>query len=322
MTEAQTTARPFRFAVQGGPFGDREALQRHVREAEQLGYGDFFTSDHIGAPHTQGEGAAFVVDPFIPLVVAAEATATMRVGPLVLNNEFYNPALLARTAATTDRLTGGRLVLGLGTGYSESEHASIGKPILEPGPRVSRFEESVTVLRALLDHGGVDHHGRHESIRFDDIGVSPIQPRVPLLIGGHGRRVVGIAGAHADIFQFTGLTHGPDGSPSPGGFGLADLVARDRWLREAAGQRESQIERSALVQLTACGGDAPSVEEVAQRFGLAPEVIEETPFVLVGSVDQIVHKVERLRETLGITHWVIRDPVGFAPVVDALTRSP
>ena len=125
--------------MQGGPFGDREALRSHAREVEDLGYSELFTADHIGAPEAARGGAVFVVDPFIPLVVAAEATATLRVGTLVLNNEFYNPALLARTVATTDRLTGGRLVLGLGTGYSMSEHASIGKPILDPGPRVSRI---------------------------------------------------------------------------------------------------------------------------------------------------------------------------------------
>lgn len=321
MTPAAASSPPYRFAVQGGPFGDCDALRERARLVEKLGYSEFFSSDHIGAPDTQGKGAMFVVDPFIPLVVAAGATTKLRVGPLVLNNEFYNPALLARTAATTDRLTGGRLVLGLGTGYSTSEHASIGKPILEPGPRVSRFEESITVLRALLDGGGVNHDGQHESIHFDDLGISPIQSRVPLLVGGHGQRVVRIAGTYADIFQFTGLTHGPDGSPSPGGFALPDLVERSRWLSEAAGDRDTEIERSALVQIGACGDDAVPMHELAERSGLTTDVIEETPFILSGSVEQIVDKIERLREILGITHYVVRDAAGFAPVVEALSRS-
>ena len=90
-------ARPFRFALQGRNLGDREALVAAARQAESLGYEELFSFDHIGT-----------VDPFIPLMVAAEATTRLRVGPLVLNNELHHPALLARTAATVDRLTGGR----------------------------------------------------------------------------------------------------------------------------------------------------------------------------------------------------------------------
>lgn len=314
-----TTAQPYRFGIQGGPFGDVQALREHARMVEDLGYDEFFTSDHIGAPGGEGrKGGAFVVDPFIPLMIAAESTTRLRVGPLVLNNEFYNPALLARTAATVDRLTGGRLVLGLGTGYATAEHDSIGMPIRPPGPRVSRFGESLGILRALLDQGTVDHDGDHESVHFGDVGFAPLQERVPFLIGGHGKRVVGLAAKHADIYQFTGLTHGPDGAPAAGGFALADVIERGHWLSEAAGERDSPIERSALVQLTAVGDAARPVSDLAAEFELNHQVIEETPFILSGSIEQVVDKIEQLRETLGITHYVVRDPEGFAPVVAKL----
>src|SRR6056297_3398714 len=93
------TKRPYRFSIQGGPFGDPDALREHARLVERLGYAELFTSDHIGAPGSGGRtGGAFVVDPFAPLIVATEATIRLRVGPLVLNTELYNPALLARTA--------------------------------------------------------------------------------------------------------------------------------------------------------------------------------------------------------------------------------
>lgn len=315
-----TTRRPYRFGVQGGPFGDPEALREHARRVEALGYDELFSFDHIGAPDTRDRpDPVAVADPFTPLVVAAEATRTLRIGPLVLNNEFHHPALLARTVASVDRLTGGRFVLGMGTGYAQAEHDAIGVPIRAPGPRVDRFAESVTVLRSLLDRGAVDHDGAHESVHVDDLGIAPVQDRLPFLIGGHGRRVVRIAAEHADIFQFTGLTHGPDGSPSAGGFALADLVERSRWLADAAGDRDPAIERSALVQVCACGDEAPTTDDLVERLGLEPDVIDETPFVLSGSVEQVVDKIERLRETLGITHYVVRDPAGFAPVVDALT---
>lgn len=307
--------RPFRFTVQGGPrasaeaefLADGAALPAYAREVEALGYEELYSYDHLGA-----------IDPFPPLVLAASATARLRVGPLVLNNEFHHPALLARTAATVDRMTGGRLVLGLGTGYDESEHESMGTPIRPPGPRVARFAESLAVLRALLDDGAVDHDGEHHRVHIADLGVRPVQPRVPFLIGGHGRRVVGLAARYADIFQFTGIVHGPGGAPGVAGFAIDEVVERGRWLTEAAGERDAAIERSALVQFAAVGPDAPGAEDLAARFSLDAEVLAETPFVLSGSVEQVVDRVQRIRERTGTSHWVVRDPRGFAPVVEAL----
>ena len=300
--------KPFRFAVQARGLDDRDSLVLHARQIESLGYDELFSYDHVGA-----------ADPFIPLMVAAEATTRLRIGPLVLNNELHHPALLARTAATVDRLTGGRLVIGLGTGYAQSEHDAIGMQLREPGSRVIRFEESVIALRALLDTGSAAFEGVHHQLAIDDLGIRPVQQRVPFLIGGHGKRVVGIAARHADIFQFTGLTHGEGGEPSLGGFSLEALTERSGWLGEAAGDRSAEIERSALVQFVHVGDDADrQIDETAERFELSRELIDETPFILIGSVEQVVDKLERLRAGLGISHFVVRDAEGFAPVVATL----
>ena len=107
--------RPFRFAVQAMDLGDRAKVAALARQAEALGYEELYSFDHLGA-----------VDPFAPLLVAAEATSHLRVRPLVLNNEFHHTVLLARTAATVDRMTGGRLILGIGTGYAKREHDALG----------------------------------------------------------------------------------------------------------------------------------------------------------------------------------------------------
>jgi probable F420-dependent oxidoreductase len=300
--------RPFRFALQGREFADRDALVAMAKQAEALGYEELYSYDHVGA-----------VDPFVPLVVAAEATTRLRVGPLVLNNEFHHPALLARTAATVDRLTGGRLVLGMGTGYTQSEHDAIGLLLREPAPRVDRFEESVIAIRGLLDTGEAHVDGAHHHLDIDDLGVDPAQDHVPILIGGHGRRVVGIAGRHADIFQFTGLTHGDGGQPSPGGFAIDQVRQRAAWLAEAAGDRVNRIERSTLVQLTHVGqGADEELAKTVERFDVSADLIEQTPFLLIGSLEQIVDKLERLRDDVGISHVVVRDAEGFAPVVAAL----
>jgi probable F420-dependent oxidoreductase len=301
--------RPFRFGVQARVLDDRDALVAASRQVEQLGYAELYSYDHIGA-----------VDPFVPLVIAAEATERLRIGPLVVNNELHHPALLARTAATVDRLSSGRLVLGLGTGYAQAEHDSVGIELRPPGRRVDRFEASLDVLRQLLDTGRCHHTGTDHHLAVDDLGVRPVQPHVPFLVGGHGRRVVEIAARRADIFQYTGLTHGEGGAPSAGGFDLEALDLRTRWLEEAAGDRGPDLERSVLVQMTRIGPDVGGqLAELADRFGVDASVIDATPFVLLGSVEQVVDKLERLRERYGISHVVVRDAEGFAPVAEALT---
>lgn len=301
-------ARPFRFAVQAMGLGDREAVVAAARQAEDLGYEELYSFDHLGT-----------VDPFVPLLVAAEATARLRVGPLVLNNELHHPVLLARTVATVDRMTSGRVVLGMGTGYAQAEHDAAGIDLRPPRARVERLEESLLALRALLDDGAVQMDGRHHHLAVADLGVRPVQSRVPLLLGGHGRQVVRLGGQLADIFQFTGLTHAADGTPQPGGFRPEAVAVRARWLREAAGERDGAIERSVLVQRTFVRSTTPSaLEEAARVFELPPDLLDSTPFVLAGEVGHIVDRLEQLRESFGISHVVIREPDTFAPVVAAL----
>src|SRR6476659_6903303 len=188
-------ARPFRFALQMMTLAEPADIAAAAAAAGALGYEQLFSYDHLGA-----------VDPFVPMMVAAAAAPGLRVGPLVLNNELHHPALLARTAATVDRMTGGRLVLGLGTGYAKDEHDKIGLELRAPGPRVTRFGESVEIIRSLLDDDSAHVHGEHHTIALDKLGVRPIQARVPILLGGFGRRVVSIAARFADIFQFPGLS--------------------------------------------------------------------------------------------------------------------
>ena len=298
---------PFRFAVQKRGFDDPEEIADFARHVEALGYEELYSYDHVGA-----------VDPFVPLIPAAAATQRLRIGPLVLNNELHHPALLARTAATVDRMTGGRLVLGLGTGYAKDEHDAIGLELRPPGQRVTRFGESVEIIRGLLDDDRAHVAGEHHTVALEALGVRPVQQHVPFLIGGFGRRVVSIAARFADIFQFTGLSDNPDGTVAAGGFSLDQVAERARWLTDDAGERDVEIERSSLVQMVAVGDETPSVDEIAERFDVAAEIVGDSPFVLAGSLQQLVDKLERIRAATGISHYVIREPDLFAPVVDAL----
>ncbi len=286
--------------------GEPDEIAGAASRATALGFAQLFSYDHIGT-----------VDPFVPMLVAASAAPAAEVGPLVLNNELHHPVLLARTAATVDRMIGGRLVLGLGTGYMQSEHDAIGAPLRPPGSRVRRFSESLAVLRSLLDTGAATFAGEFHHIAVDDLGIRPARDHVPFLIGGHGRRVVDLATAHADIIQFTGLVHGEGGVPTPGGFALDEVRQRARWVDEAVGDRV--VERSVLVQVLHVGpGAADVVGGLVERFGATVELLDETPFVLVGSLEQVIDKLGRLRDDLGVSHVVVRDAEQFAPVVAAL----
>ena len=132
--------RPFRFALQALPRGTRAEWQDLARKTEALGYSALQTADHFG-----------IVDPFSPLVSAADVTTTLRLGPLVINNALHHPGLLARQAAAVDLLTDGRLELGLGTGWAQAEHDALGIPLPSPRRRVDLFEQALDVIVDLLE---------------------------------------------------------------------------------------------------------------------------------------------------------------------------
>ena len=302
------SARGYRFGYQETANANAESIRVAARAAEAAGFAEYWSSDHIGA-----------ADPFLALQYAADATTTLDVGPLVLNNEFHHPVMIARSMASLDQLTGGRAVLGLGTGYAKTEHDATAIPLRPPGPRVTRLGESLQVIRALFDDGASHFEGEHHRIALDDIGVRPIQDRLPILIGGHGRRVVGLAGRFADRFQYTGLTFDAEGNLSPSGFVATELDIRREWLIEAAGDRIDTIERSALVQRLRVGdGTSEFASETADAWGMTAAQLAVCPFALIGSVEQIVDKIERLQERLDITHYVVRDVEAFTPVIAAL----
>lgn len=289
------------------PTESRQAWQDLARKAEDLGFATLQTADHLG-----------FAEPFAPLVSAADVTTTLRVGTLVINSELHNPVLLARQAATVDLLTDGRLELGLGTGYAEDEHRAAGIPIAPPGERVTRFEASVAILADLLSTGRAEATGSYD-VHVDDLGIPTVQqPHPRLLIGGHGRRVLALAARRAQIVQLTGLTHGDGGAISPGGFAIEDIEERMGWLRTAAGERFDDLELSALVQRVVVGDATDVLDDVADRFGLAADVVRASPFLLLGSVDAIVEKLLMLRDRLGISYVTVRETDAFAPVIERL----
>ena len=172
---------------------DRAAWREQARRAEALGYDVLLVADHLTDS----------LAPIPALMAAADATTTLRIGSFVLANDFRHPALVAREAATVDLLTDGRFELGLGAGHMRWEYDEVGIPFVPAGTRVGRLEESVQIVRALLDGEAVEVRGEHYEISGHR--SYPVRSQVPLLVGGNGNRVLALAGRHADIVSFVGF---------------------------------------------------------------------------------------------------------------------
>src|SRR5215469_6245 len=182
--------RRFRFAVQVGHTATGQEWADLAREAESLGYASLSMPDHFGEQ--------FAVGP--ALAAAAAATTTLRIGTLVYDNDYRHPVVLAKEAATLDVLSGGRLELGLGAGWQTTDYEQSGIPCDPVGVRIDRMVEGLRVLKGLMADGPFSFQGEHYAVAGLDGLPKPVQrPHPPVLIGGGGRRILGIAGREADI---------------------------------------------------------------------------------------------------------------------------
>ncbi|MVO90459.1 TIGR03621 family F420-dependent LLM class oxidoreductase [Streptomyces sp. p1417] len=290
--------RPFRFGVDLLTPSSAGEWRAKCRRAEDLGYDVILVPDHLG-----------MIAPFPALVAAAEATERPRLGTYVLNAGFWNPALLARDVATTDALASGRLELGLGTGYVQAEHDRAGLPYGSPRERVDQLRRTVAELERLL--------GSPEQL------PRPAQPRVPLLIGGNGDRMLELTAEHADIASFICRRPVP-GSRSGQLMPLTPAEVDERVIRyeKFASGRAEPAELNVLIQVVAVTEDRErALQPLVDRL---PELTMEQalvmPIALVGTVEQIVAQVRAQRERYGFSYLTVLEPFmeEFAPVIEAL----
>ena len=304
---------PFRFGVNLRTAASGAAWGEAARRAEALGYSTLTVPDHFTE----------MFSPMPAIVAAAAATTRLRVGTLVLNNDFRHPVLLAREAALVDVLSDGRLQLGLGAGYMKSEYEQAGLTFERGGVRVARLGEAVTILKGLLRGDTVTFAGQYYGVTGHAIHPRPRQQQhPPLLIGGNGRLILTLAAREADIVALTGVTFSQGGTGRDfSGFTAAGTDERLRWIRESAGERFAGLELNALIQRVIVTGDRAKVaEDLARQWSLAPAEILDSPFVLLGTVDEIVEALLRRRERWGLSYYVVMEPAleTFAPVVARL----
>lgn len=297
----------------GAVMGEAPARAREwhdrVRRVEQLGFDVLLLPDHLG-----------VMSPFPPLASAAGVSDRLRLGVQVCNVNFWNPALLARDAATVDLMSDGRLELGLGAGHAQQEFEAVGIPYDRPGRRVALLEAAVPVLRDLLAGRTVtvDQPLPMASCTLD---LPLAQPAVPIMIGGNGDRVLRVAATQADIVGLTGFTSGTGRYHTDlSHFTWAGLADRIDHVRGAAGVRFETLELSVLVQRVVVTDDRDAaIAEFIADEPIAPGTVADSPFALFGTVDNIAEQLARLRDEHGVTYVTTFEP-STAALAEAMAR--
>lgn len=278
--------------------------------AEELGFDIVLAADHVGLGWS----------PMPTLAAIASVTERIRLGTLVLNNDMRNPVQLAWEVSTIDRISGGRFELGLGAGHTPSEYDATGIERAAPAERKRRLAESVEVIRDLLDGNAVEREGEH--YRIDRARIDPSeQARLPILVGGNGAALLTHAGRYADIVGLQGLGRTrEDGHSHEVKWSTHHLDEQIEQVRVGAGVRFDDIEFNAMVQVVQITDDREAtLAKVVDRVdGLTMADAMATPYLLIGTVDEIVLHLMTCNERWGINYFAVRELDDFEPVLRAL----
>ncbi|MEV0229272.1 TIGR03621 family F420-dependent LLM class oxidoreductase [Nonomuraea sp. NPDC050786] len=299
--------RRFRFGAVVREAESGEAWAEKARRLEGQGYDVLLVPDHLVGPRFA---------PIAALTAAACATTRLQVGTLVFANDFRHPAVLAKEAATLDLLSGGRLEVGIGTGWLAGDYAGAGLVLEPPGVRVERLREAVAVLKGLWGDGAFSYQGRHYRIDGLDQRPKPVRkPRPPIVLGGGGARTLRLAAQEADVVNI-GMRVRPDGTgPDEKDGGLTAFLDKLEAVREAAGERYAGLELGTSVMQIGerKAEEAWSAADSSSLVG--------TPQVLLGTRADIIDKLRYWRDEHDISYFVVhheRDLDTFAPVVEEL----
>jgi probable F420-dependent oxidoreductase len=246
------------------------------------------------------------------LAAVAAATETIRVGSLVYDVDYRHPVVLAKAAATTHLLSGGRFEFGIGAGWMESDYQEAGIPFDRPGLRIQRLEEALAIIRGMWTDEKTSFAGKHYRTEAAQRAANLPEGSAPsILIGGGGPRLLRLAGRYADIVGISAMVDQGKVTPE-----TARDVAPDRvrekiaWVREAAeqaGRDPGAIEFNTLTFVCAITDDPkPLREMLSGNTGMSEEEVANCPLFLAGSGSEICDRLERQRKETGISYVVIQ----------------
>ena len=293
-----------RFGVVSESVREGRAWLDYARQIEDTGIDVLLIRDHFSAG-AFGQQLA----PFTALASAAAVTTRLRVGTLVLSNDFRHPAIVAHEAASLHLVSGGRFELGLGAGWYQPEYDAAGMAFDPAGQRIGRLEESLSIIRGLLAGTPVHHCGAWYRVEGLDLDVLPGRRSSPrLLIGAGGPRMLRLAARHADV---VGLLPAPirnsaDGD-DPADRLPAAFDARLAVLREAAGDRFPDLELNAFATFVVTDQRRASTEDLIRQrgwTGIGAETVWQMPTIFIGSPAQIRDDLSARRERFGLSYLV------------------
>lgn len=310
---------PFRFGCMNEMMLPVSQWRDHVRKMEALGYDILLMRDHF-LPDVFGD----TFGPIAALMSAADATSQLRVGSMVICNDFRHPAVLAKEVATIDHLSGGRFELGLGAGWMRAEYDQMGIEFDQPGLRIERLEESVQVIQGLLAEHPFTHTGGHYQIKEINGFPKPAQARVPIMIGGGNKRILNLAGRVADIVGIL-VTNVASGVVvnDPLGRLAESVLQRIAWVKEGAGNRFDDIELNSAMDVVITDDRRAATGTFIEQHrwqGISVEQVWDMPSVFIGTVDHIVDEMVARRERFGFSYYWVADANMeiFAPVIAKL----
>ncbi len=279
-----------------------------ARRIEDVGFDAVWIGDHLlyrwpGVADARGPWECWTM-----LAAIAASTSRIALGPLVASTSFHAPAMLAKQAATVDEISGGRLILGLGAGWNQTEYEAFGFPF---DHRIARFEEAFTIIRTLLREGAIDFDGAFYQVR--DCELLPRPARAggpPILLGSSGERMLRIAAPHIDAWNawYNATGNSPAGVPPL--LAAVDAAAR------TAGREPAEIERTVAVLVQLPGGTGRLMGDTTMH---AIPALSGPPEVLAEELRAYA------RAGIGAVQLVL-DPItlgsieAFGPVLELLDR--
>ena len=309
---SQFPHRGFRFGVQVSKETSAKGWAELARRTEAAGYEVLTMPDHFTDQ----------LAPIPALMAAASATTSLRVGALVFDNDYKHPVVLAKELATIDLLSEGRLEIGLGAGWMISDYEEAGIPYDSPTVRIDRFIEGVAVIRGAMAEGAFSFSGDHYTITNYNGQPKPVQARPPLLIGGGGKRVLSYAAREADIIGINGtMTAGVVGPEALSTMTAESVDEKVAIVAAAGAHRINDIEmniRTFFVKVT--NDRAATVDGISSMFGVSKDMIDASPFALIGSVEECIEQLLERRERWGFSYTIVgaENIDECAPIVAAL----
>jgi probable F420-dependent oxidoreductase len=306
---------PVRFALQVTNL-ELPRLRDVGQTAEGLGFDVLYLPDHIvhEGPERQHDPHHLSYDVMIQAAVLCEATRRARVGHLVLCNLFRHPVMTAQSLATLDHLSGGRVVAGLGAGWTETEFRMTGIPFPDIATRLRMLDEALTCMRALWTHEQATVEGEFYRLSEAILWPKPVQrPHPPIVLGGSGRGLLRVAARHADVVNIISEV-GQGGYIAMAKVGaLTDdaFRAKVRFLREEAGRhgRDGAAIGISNVCFTTIVTDSPDAtramaESIGRMLRVPAEVLVRAPLALIGTPEECAAELTRRMRAWEVSEFV------------------